>query len=86
MEKNSQIKTRQMPSMKQIAKFSSRQYFPLYGIINIGIPKYCSAISHTQSVRLGPCMYWLYKSTEVQTSLRGRGFVPKSNLLNMLFI
>ena len=32
MEKNSQIKTRQMPFMKQIAKFSSRQYFPLYGI------------------------------------------------------
>ena len=32
MEKNSQIKTRQMPFMKQIAKFSSRQYFLLYGI------------------------------------------------------
>ena len=32
MEKNSQIKTRQMPFMKQIAKFSSRQYFPLYSI------------------------------------------------------
>ena len=32
MEKNSQIKTRQMPFMKQITKFSSRQYFPLYGI------------------------------------------------------
>ena len=33
MEKNSQIKTRQMPFMKQIAKFSSRQYFLLYGIL-----------------------------------------------------
>ena len=35
MEKNSQIKTCQMLFMKQIAKFSSRQYFPLYGMPDI---------------------------------------------------
>ena len=33
MEKNSQIKTCQMPFMKQITKFSFRQYFPLYGTL-----------------------------------------------------
>ena len=61
MEKNSQIKTRQMPFMKQIAKFSSRQYFPLYGILRLGG-------FHTEMSFLG-CIRHLMASSGLQEML-----------------
>ena len=58
MEKNSQIKTRQMPFMKQIAKFSSRQYFPLYGIRihNIHVHMHVHVHVRDQGTALCTCM------------------------------
>ena len=79
MEKNSQIKTRQMPFMKQIAKFSSCQYFPLYDIMYLGVMSIPHRVLWEGLVNVPNYMYHKTSCTlsvVVSSMVVGTGFCP----------